>query len=52
MPPLSNANERDYETIYLEKKVRNTTLNFEEQKNEIIMRKVLLTNETVCKTVI
>jgi len=52
MPPLSNANERDYETIYIGKEGAKHNIKFEEQKNEIIKRKVLLTNETVCKTVI
>ena len=53
MPPLSNANERDYEMIYIGKEGAKHNIKFKEQKNEIIKRKVLLTNdETVCKTVI
>ena len=52
MPPLSNANERDYETIYLGKEGAKHNIKFEVQKNEIIKRKVLLTNETACKSVI
>ena len=52
VPPLTNANQRDYETIYIGKEGAKHNIKFEEQKNEIIKRKVLLTNETVCKTVI
>ena len=43
MPPLSNANERDYEPIYTyigNKSVKHN-IKFEEQKNEIKKSKVL-----------
>ena len=41
--PLSNANERDYEPIYIRiEGVKHNYINFEEQKNEMIKWKVLL----------
>ena len=43
MSPLSNANERDYEPIYIGiEGVKLNYINFEEQKNELIKWKVLL----------
>ena len=43
MWPLSNANERDYELIYIGiEGVKHNYIKFEEQKSEIIKWKVLL----------
>ena len=43
MSPLSNANERDCEPIYIGiEGVKHNYIKFEEQKNEIIKWKVLL----------
>ena len=42
MSPLSNANERDYEPIYIGNEGVKHNTKFEEQMNELIKRKVLL----------
>ena len=42
MPSLSNANERDFEKIYIWNDGVERNIKFEEQKNEVIKLKVLL----------
>ena len=42
MSPLSNANERDYEPVYIGNEGVKHNTKFEEQMNELIKRKVLL----------
>ena len=36
MSPLSNANERDYDPLFIPNEIVKHNINFEEQKNEII----------------